>query len=255
MHLKLIWSLAKNDFKSKYAGSQLGVFWAFFRPLVMAGVYIFVFSVIARATPVDETYPYALWLLPGLIVWFVFSESTTTGTTALTEYSYLVKKVRFDIKILPVVKVASAFIVHTIFVILVFLIYMIWGMPLRIQMIQLLYYYGATFCISLAVARITCSLHPFFKDMAAVIEILLMVFMWATPVMWDLSMLPIENPVVFKINPLYHVVQGYRESFMGGKWFWEEPLPLISFWVFTILLHALGKFLFRKFSPHFADML
>lgn len=89
---KLIWPLAKNDFRSKYANSQLGMFWAFFRPIVMASVYIFVFSVIGRAAPVGGIYPYSLWMLPGVIVWFVFSDSVASGVSTLTEYSYLVKK-------------------------------------------------------------------------------------------------------------------------------------------------------------------
>ena len=76
--IRLIWSLAKNDFKSKYASSQLGIFWAFFRPIVQACVYIFVFSIIARAAPVSDIYPYAFWLLPGLVVWFVFSEGVSS---------------------------------------------------------------------------------------------------------------------------------------------------------------------------------
>ena len=76
-----IWTLARNDFKSKYAVSQLGIFWAFFRPVMMACVYILVFSVIARSAPVGEGGPYSLWMLPGLIVWFAFSDSVSSGTT------------------------------------------------------------------------------------------------------------------------------------------------------------------------------
>ena len=82
---KQIWPLAKNDFRSRYATSQLGLFWAFFRPIVMACVYIFVFSIIARAAPVGGVYPYSLWMLPGLIVWFVFSDSISSGVTTLTD--------------------------------------------------------------------------------------------------------------------------------------------------------------------------
>ena len=119
--VKMTWSLALNDFKSKYASSQLGVMWAFVKPIVQASVYIFVFSIIARAAPVGNIYPYAFWLLPGIIVWFFFSEGVMSGANALLEYSYLVKKVRFDIEILPTVKVLSAAIVHCFFVLFVLL--------------------------------------------------------------------------------------------------------------------------------------
>lgn len=253
--IRLIGSLAKNDFKSKYASSQLGVFWAFLRPIVMAGVYIFVFSVIARSAPVAEGYPYAFWLLPGLIAWFVFSDGVTSGTTTLTEYSYLVKNVRFDITILPAVKVASAFIIHTFFIGLVFFLYLVWGLPLKWQMLQLPYYYLALFCITLALARIACSLQPFFKDLTQALEILLMVLMWASPVMWDVSMAPARFQLLFKLNPLYHIINGYRDSMMGTGWFWKEPWQMVYFWVITLGLDWLGRHEFKRLSVHFADML
>ena len=253
--LRLTLSLAKNDFRSKYASSQLGVFWAFLRPIVMAGVYIFIFSVVARATPVSGIYPYAFWLLPGLIAWFVFSEGVSSGATTLSEYSYLVKNVRFDITILPAVKVLSAFIVHTFFVGLIFVLYVVWGLPLKWQMLQIPYYYFALFCFTLSLARIMSALQPFFKDLSPALEIILMVLMWACPVMWDLSMLPEKFHILFRLNPLYHVVNGYRGSMMGLQWFWENPWGLIYFWAWTLGLDWLGKYEFRRLSVHFADLL
>ena len=252
---KLAWQLAKNDFKSKYASSQLGVFWAFLRPIVMAGVYIFVFSVIARSGPVGGVYPYAFWLLPGLIVWFVFSDSVSTGASTLTEYSYLVKNVRFDITILPVVKVLSAFIIHTFFTVLVFDLYLLWGLPVKLNILQLPYYYIALFCFSLSIARIVCSWYPFFKDLPQAIEIVLMVLMWACPVMWDISALPAKYHVFFKINPLYYLITGYRGCFMGGQWFWETPIQTIGFWAVTAFLTWFGHYQFKRLSVHFADVL
>ncbi len=251
---KLAWSLAKNDFKSRYASSQLGTFWAFFRPLVMAGVYIFVFSVVARATPVSDV-PYAFWLLPGLIVWFVFNEGVSSGTTALADYTYLVKQVKFDVTILPIVKVMAAFIVHTFFIMLILLLYLLWGLPIPLNILQLPYYYLATFCLTLGVARITCAFQPFFKDISAAIEIILLVLMWACPVMWDTNMLPEQYHIYFHMNPLYHLLTGYRESFMGGAWFWDHYKQVAGFWAFTGVLHWLGLRQYKRLSVHFADVL
>ena len=253
--IRLIWALAKNDFRSKYATSQLGIFWAFFRPVAMACVYIVVFSLLTRSTPVGEGVPYALWLLPGLIVWFVFSESISTGTNALTEYSFLVKNIRFDVALLPVVKVVSAFFIHTFFLCLVVLLYLIFGVPFHWQLLQLPYYYLAVFFFSLAVARIVSTVQPFFRDMSVAVEILLLVGIWACPIMWNLTMIPEKYRWVFQLNPLYHVVQGYRDSFLGLAWFWEDPLHLALFWAFTALLALFGRKFFGRVSPHFADVM
>ena len=252
---KLIWPLAKNDFKSKYATSQLGLFWAFFKPVVMAGVYMFVFSVIGRAAPVGGIYPYALWMLPGLIVWFVFSDSISSGVNTLTEYSYLVKNIRFTISILPSVKVVSAFIVHTFFVVLIFVLYLIFGLPIKPQILQLPYYYFATFFFTLSLTRVVSTLQPFFKDLTVAIEIILMVGIWACPIMWDLGIMPARFHWIFKINPLYYLVLGYRESFMGDLWFWNHPLLTAGFWVVTILLNVWSWKLFKKLGDQFVDVI
>ena len=252
---KLIWPLAKNDFKSKYAASQLGLFWAFFRPVVMAAVYMFVFSVIGRAAPVGGIYPYALWMLPGLIVWFVFSDSVSSGVNTLTEYSYLVKNIRFTISILPSVKVVAAFIVHTFFVALIFVLYLIFGLPIKLQILQLPYFYFATFCFTLSLTRVVSTIQPFFKDLSVAIEIILMVGIWACPIMWDLGIIPAQYHWIFKINPLYYLVLGYRESFMGDLWFWNHPLLTAGFWVVTILLNVWSWKLFKKVGDQFADVI
>ena len=252
---KQIWPLAKNDFKSRYATSQLGMFWAFFRPIVMACVYIFVFSVIARATPVGGVYPYSLWMLPGLIVWFVFSDSVSAGVTTLTEYSYLVKNIRFNISILPDVKVVSAFIIHCFFAALIFVIYLITGLPIKLHILQLPYYMIATFYFTLSFTRIVSTAQPFFKDLSMAVEIILMIGIWACPIMWDLQILPEQYHWIFKANPLYHLVSGYRECYMGDHWFWEHWIQFVEFWAITILLDLWGRRMFRRLSNHFADVI
>lgn len=253
--IRLIWQLARNDFFSKYASSQLGIFWAFFKPVVMACVYIVVFSVIARATPVSGIYPYALWMLPGLIVWYVFSDAVSSGVSTLTEYSYLVKNIKFDISILPCVKVVSAFIIHTFFVLLVFVLYLVMRLPVKIYMLQMIYYYLATFIFTLSITRIVCAIQPFFKDLSAAIEIILLVGIWACPIMWDLHMIPESYAFYFKLNPLYHLVDGYRNCFMGDNWFWEKPKIMATFWCVTLFLEFFGRKVFKRLSAHFSDVI
>ena len=106
----LIFQLAKNDFKKKYAGSYLGIVWAFVQPVVTVMVYWFVFGMIRSSSP--RPVPFVLWLIAGLIPWFFFQDGLINGTNALLQYNYLVKKVVFRIDILPMVKVVSAVSVH-----------------------------------------------------------------------------------------------------------------------------------------------
>ena len=114
---ELIWKLAKNDFKSRYAGSYLGIFWAFVPQIVTVLVYCFVFSVGMRSDATGSTdYPFVLFLVAGICPWFFFSEALGSGAGALLEYNFLVKKVVFKISILPIIKVIAATFVHVFFV-------------------------------------------------------------------------------------------------------------------------------------------
>ncbi|WP_418695020.1 ABC transporter permease, partial [Agathobaculum sp.] len=118
---KLIFELAKNDFKAKYAGSFLGVVWAFVQPLVTVLVMWFVFEKGFRSKPVDDV-PFILWFVPAYIPWIFFSDMLASTTNCLYEYSYLVKKVKFRVSVLPIVKIMSATFVHLFFIVFIFAI-------------------------------------------------------------------------------------------------------------------------------------
>lgn len=117
---KLIMNLAKNDYKKKFAGSYLGIIWAFIQPVVTVLVYWFVFEVGLNSKVNDlrtgAEVPFVIWLMAGLIPWFYFQEAWSGGTSVLIEYTYLVKKVVFQIETLPVVKLISALFTHLFFV-------------------------------------------------------------------------------------------------------------------------------------------
>ena len=94
--MQLILELAISDFKTRYATSYLGMIWAFVQPIVSVMIYVIIFGYGLRSAPVRDV-PFVLWLVAGIIPWFYFSEAWTSATNSLREYSYLVKKVLFDI--------------------------------------------------------------------------------------------------------------------------------------------------------------
>ena len=136
---KLTVTLAVNDFKTKYSGSYLGIFWAFVQPVVTVTVYWFVFQLGFRSDPVKD-FPFVLWLIAGIVPWFYFSDALNGGTNSLLEYNYLVKKVVFNIDILPIVKVCSALFVHGFFVCFMFILYLAYGYGIDLYCIQDIYY-------------------------------------------------------------------------------------------------------------------
>ena len=114
----LIWKLAKNDFKKRYAGSYMGAVWAMIQPVVTVAMYYVVFDKI-MGNGLDRgtgDVPFVLFLTAGLVPWFYFSEALNNGTNAMLEYHYLVKKVVFKISILPIIKIIAATFIHVFFV-------------------------------------------------------------------------------------------------------------------------------------------
>ena len=151
---RLVMKLAKNDFKTRYAGSYFGTFWAFVQPIVTIMVYWFVFSVGFRQNTDGIGIPFVLYLVAGIVPWFFFQDALVGGTNALLEYNYLVKKVVFNISVLPVVKIISALFVHGFFVVFTIILYAFYGRFPDWYSLQILYYSICVFILSLSLVYI-----------------------------------------------------------------------------------------------------
>ena len=252
--MKLLFSLAKNDFKAKYAGSALGAVWAFVTPVITILIYWFVFQVAFGNGPVGNV-PYVIWLISGIIPWFFISEAWGGATGALIDYSYLVKKVVFRVEILPAVRVTSAAFVHLFFVLLTFIVCICYGFAPRLVYLQIAYYFAAAFALSLALGRITATLTAFMRDVGNIVGVLVQFGFWLTPLFWDINSIPENLHIIFKLSPIYYVTEGYRDTFVCGRWFWEKPYLTLYFWAVIAALTVLGNMLFKKLRPHLADLL
>ncbi len=258
---KLITRLSVNDFKTKFAGSYLGIIWAFVQPVITVLVYWFVFEKGFKPVPINnaagvET-PFVLWLIAGMVPWFFFNDALSGGTRALLDYSYLVKKVVFQIDILPIVKVISSVFVHLFFLAFAVLLFALYGYFPDLYTLQILYYSVCLFAFVLGLSYLTSAVVVFFRDLNQVINIVLQVGVWVTPIMWNIETMDIGPALkgIIKLNPLFYVVQGYRDAFIGKIVFWERWELTIYFWVVTLLFFWLGIHVFKKLRMHFADVL
>ena len=246
--------LIKNDFKNKYAGSFFGIFWAFVQPVVIILLYWFVFQVAFGSGDVNGT-PFVLWLMSGLVPWFFFSESWMSATNSYLEYSYLVKKIVFDIKLLPFVKSASSLYVHAFFVSVLIIIFGVSGHFPGIIIIQLLYYSFSLYCLVLSLSYFTSTIAVFFKDITQIVNILMTVGIWVTPIMWDISKVNGVVATILKVNPVYYVVQGYRDTLINGIWVVERVPSTLVFWCIVLFNSLISYVAYKRLKPHFSDVL
>lgn len=250
----MILQLAKNDFKAKYTNSMLGAVWAFITPLITILVLWFVFQVGFRSTPVNNI-PFILWYIPAFLSWNFFTEAISSASNSLLEYNYLVKKIRFRVSILPLMKIISASFVHIFFIGFIFLIFLLYGHFPSIYNLQVVYYYIAMVILLLGLTWLTSSLTAFSKDIMNIISVIIQVGFWMTPIIWSAENMPILVQYILKLNPMYYICNGYRESFINEKWFWESPALTGYYWIFTIIIFLLGANVFYKLRPQFADVL
>lgn len=252
---EIILDLSFNDFSTKYAGSSLGIFWAFVQPLITILVYWCVFEFGLKAQSPITNSSYIVWFASGMIPWFFFSDGINAVTNSLLEYGYLVKKVVFDIDFLPIIKIISTFLVHIVFVIFLIIISILNNQPPSIYIIQILYYMIATAILIYAIGQSTASIVLFFRDISQFVTIILQIGLWATPIIWSYTIVPEQYRWIVKLNPVFYIVEGYRSCLIEKEWFFEHPLVTLYFWVSTFLLFFIGNVTFKTLKPHFADVL
>lgn len=253
----LIWKLAKNDFKKRYAGSYMGALWAMLQPVVTIAMYYIVFDRIMGNSINRGTgeIPYVLFLTAGLVPWFYFNEALNSGTNALLEYNYLVKKVVFKISILPIIKIIAATFIHVFFVCVMLVVAAIYGYYPTIYTLQIFYYGICLFLFVLALSYTTCSIVVFFKDLSQIINIGLQIGIWVTPIMWNLDILDNKWIVILKLNPLVYIVNGYRSAVYEREWFFQDFFSTMYFWIITVAIFGIGAMIFKRLKVHFADVL
>lgn len=250
----VIYQLTKRDYQNRYIGSILGFIWTIIQPLAMIFILWFVFAVAFKSGSIRNT-PFVAWLTIGLVPWYFFSEALASGTNVFQEYSYLVKKIQFQTAILPIVKLLSSFITHAVFIVIGIIILLASGVDFSFWWFQMFYYLIGMALMLLGLSWILSSIQVFSKDVAQIINIVLTFGFWLTPIMWDYHIIPEKYSLLFKLNPMFYIVEGYRNSFIFHIPFWDSPKAVIGFWVLTFSLLAIGTILFKKLKPHFADVL
>ena len=187
--------------------------------------------------------------------WFFIVEALNSGCSSIRENSYLVKKIVFNVSLLPVVKLGSAVVVHCFFVLVFIALLLIYGYMPTLYWLQVFYYIFCMFSLLLAVAWITSSVAIFFPDLHQLISMGVQFGFWLTPVFWNIDNMAGGVAGFLRFSPFSYVVEGFRDSFIRGVWFWDRIDQTLVFWAVVIALMLTGLRIFKKLRPHFADVL
>ncbi|MDH5719777.1 MAG: ABC transporter permease [Spirochaetia bacterium] len=254
---KRIWHMAVSDFKNQYLKSYMGMFWAFFQPLIMIVIISLVIAGGLRGSGrlLPGNVPFVVYFVCGYVSWLFFADMLSRCSDSISSFSYLISKVDFPLFILPLVKIISVFFVHLAMVSAAFLIAYLNGFYPVWHWFQIIYFMFCAVMLMIGVSWLMASISMFIDDVRKVMPVFIQLGFWSTPIFWSFDMFPKWAQDLLKLNPAYYIVNGYRESLIYGRVFWEDPYLTLYFWGVTLFFLAVGSITYRNTRPHFAEVI
>lgn len=252
---KIIWGIGKNDFKNRFANTSLGAIWGFLQPFIFMLTYVIVFQYILKVGSAGN-YPYVSWYLPAMAMWMTLNDSIISASNSIRAYSYLVKKVVFPVDTIPVISIISSSFVSMFLFLIAIIVSSIFGyVP---NFLILIYSIFAAYCFIISVTRFTSAIVTLLPDFSQLLNIVMQLFFWFTPIVWDVQMLA-AHPYVEKILnciPFTYLVSVARQAFIGGRILTRgHGFYTFVFWGITIILFIWGNHIFNKTKKDFPDVL
>lgn len=247
---QMIFRLVKRDLRGRYKGSVLGFLWTFLNPLLQLVVYSLVFSAIMRVG-IDNYY---IFLFVGLVPWLFFSSCLTGGASCIWQQQDLVKKIYFPREVLPISFVISQFVNMLLTFIVIFIVLFVSGQgvnPAALLFLPVVMF--VELVLALGVTMVLSGLTVYFRDLEYIFSIISMAWMYLTPVMYSVDMVPAEYERLFYLNPMTMIIIAYRDIL------YYQQIPhlrtLVSGFAVGVVIFATGWFVFSRLKRNFAEEL
>ena len=245
--------LAWRDISVRYKQTVIGAAWALIRPFLTMVVFTVVFGKLAKL-PSDGKAPYALMVFAAMLPWGFFATAVADASNSLIGNANLISKVYFPRLIVPIAAVMVAFVDFVIsFAILVALMVWYQFMP-GWQIVLLPAFAGIAFMASLGIGVWITALNVKYRDFRYVIPFIVQLGVYVSPVGFSSSIVPDQWRLVYSLNPMVGVIDGFRWCLLGG----ESQLYWPAFWLslgVTGLFLWFGTRQFRKMEKSFADLI
>lgn len=252
----LIFRLSSFELKSENNNNYLGIWWEVINPMIQIAIYWFVFGFGIRARSAVEGVPYIEWMLAGITVWFFVYQATLHASKSVYTRIWMIAKMSFPMSTIPSYVIMSKFYQHLVLAGIIILIFQFTGFIINIHYVMLPYFMLATLALLFTFSLISSTLATIVRDVQMVIQSLLRILLYMTPILWSMKGLPTTIHKILLLNPLYYIVEGYRASLLGTSWYpiqhWTYSL---YFWGVILVFLFVGSFLHVKFRDRFIDFL
>jgi lipopolysaccharide transport system permease protein len=246
----LLYTLSLHRINVRYRQTVLGVLWAVLQPLLMMIVFTAVFSVLARMP--SEGHPYALFAYTALLPWTFFSGSVTNATMSLVGHTQLITKVFFPREILPVTYVIAGFFDFLIGLVVLGGLMAWYGVAPTVHVVYLVPIVLLLAAWLLAVSLLLAAAQVRWRDVGVAMPVLLQVWMFASPVIYPLSLVPEGWRHWYLLNPMAGIISSFRDVLLQGAP--PDPRPLGYAVVITVVALPIAYLVFKRAEATMADM-
>ncbi len=248
---ELLWLWTWRDIRVRYKQSVLGVAWAVLQPLSLMLVFTVVFSVILRVPTGDIPYP--LFSYTAVLPWTFFASSIALGIPSLVNNMTLVTKVRMPREILPVAAVLAGLVDFAVAAVLYAGMLIAYRVTITWTVLWIFPLLGIQIMLSLAVVLLGSALNVLYRDIRFIVPLLTQVWMYATPIIYPVDLIPERLRFVYYLNPMASVIDGYRKSILDGMP--PDMLGIGLAFVVSLFLLVLAYRTFKTLERVFADII
>ncbi len=245
----LLYQVTTREIKARYKQSIVGYAWILFNPLAQLLVYSFVFSIIFKFP--TGGIPYPIFLFVGLLPWTYLQSSLATSTLVLVDNANLLKKVNFPREVLPysVILAKSIDLFFSLILLVAFMIF--FQIPFYptallffpLLLIQIILMTGLSLFLSAA--------NLFYRDIQYLTNLALLMWLYLTPVVYPLSLVPERYVWLYKLNPMVGITEGYRSALLNYPFDWGTIIWSV---ISSVVIFIFGYWTFKKGEKVFSDI-
>ncbi len=248
---ELIYFLVVREIQGIYRQTALGMSWIFIRPVINTVLLTFVFGGLVKVP--SDNLPYPLFSLAALIPWGYFSNAVMRTSRSLVDNTQVISKVYFPRMALPLAAAISGVVDLGASFVVFLIAFAYYRMPLRLEMLWLPALILVAFAFALAMGFWLATLSVKYRDVSFAINFLLQALMYASPVIYPVSLVPRPLQFIYQLNPMTGVIQGFRWSLLGSG---ETPGTMFFLSTGIIVLALLsGAYIFRRTERTIVDIL
>lgn len=246
---ELLSSFILRDVKIRYKQTALGFLWVIIQPLFMMLIFTIIFGGFAKI-PSDGV-PYPLFNFSALLPWTLFSEGLTRSTTSMVTNANIMTKVYFPRLVIPVSGILSPLVDFFIAFLILILMMAYYGFVPTIAIVLLPLFIMLALATSLAVGLWLSALNVKYRDFQYTLPFIIQLGLYASPVVYSSSIIPEQYRLLYGLNPMVGVIEGFRWALLGAKP--PGSMILVSVGVVIILLIG-GLFYYKRMEQYFADV-